>query len=362
MLLRRVNRSVGGAVQGADTTQAQHHLQAARDWVQRAARVGPSLDAMLFVAPLLSAAIRSAAPSAAEEVLLEATCSAEQAACMQNKHATGDEDGPAHRPAHAAGTANGSASAPFLSAASHGAGREHAEKGRPHAKRQLFAINDEAGREAAAQLLAPRWNACGLAQILEHATATNAAKLAALMRCLPDAEALISADGGRSGEESSSPEPRVGHGAVLLAATSSALSEAASSGAPGPGNSGNGGLQKADAESDLQRQYSACRKLMRQLEPLQLAALLRYLLADGPHPFTRVLPGACGEARPAAALQPGGPLRAQAVQDGVALIQAALAKTAKTAEAASLSGGYRAEKVRVCMLKTMAASGGTRTS
>ncbi len=272
-------------------------LQAAVAWVQRAARAAPGLSAKLFVSPALAAAARSAAPAAAQSMLL-AACAA---------HAPPDAEGwAAERP-----TANGDVAAGRAAGAA------------PHARRQLFSAAKGNGTAAHGSddswtAVLAEWHARALAEVLQQVSHANVAKLAALVRSLPDAHAQLS-------REASQPQLCVGYSAVLLALACKALSEET------PQHEAERGSQPGVAEEAApeeaaeraQREYKACRKLLRQLAPAHLAALLRYALLQGPHPLGAALPQ-CRAAHALRALRPGGALRAQGVQDAVALLQAAL--------------------------------------
>ncbi|BDA40884.1 probable neuroblastoma-amplified sequence at N-terminal half [Coccomyxa sp. Obi] len=276
MLLLSLLEDCLNALGGSETHA--NLLAVGKEFLQRCARVAPALHAKLFLAPLLAAAIGGIDPSLSPHLISAAV----------NASSTG-------------GWLGESAAA-------------EAPQGRPKGleklplKRMLFAA-DGSGEDGS-QLL-QRWQKCALDEICEHVTPSNAAKLAALIRSLPDLVALLrQALPAQPPQQDITGWPGMGHSTVLLAVLCKEMSaqdrESAEEGS-------------SDAPTDLSQTYKASRKHVRQLEARHLVAFLRFLVLRGQPPLP-----SCQAPAPLPA-----PLRLQVVQDGIALLEANLASAQK---------------------------------
>lgn len=174
------------------------------------------------------------------------------------------------------------------------------------------------------------WRQAAAREIFAHVCPANATKLAMLVRSLPDASPLPSDFQPQADAQPAEEGVAAGLGpsAVPLILLCKVLSnpvgnEASSAPTASPGDGSAAAAQVNDTANNLQQEYKWCRKYLKQLEAIQLNALLRFTLLGGPQPVQMAL-----RLTP---LQLPGPLRLQIVQDGISLLKAALAKSSPDA-------------------------------
>lgn len=264
-------------------SQGKQQLPAAKEFVQRCSRIAPEMNAKLLLAPMLAAAVAGIDTSFSPQIIttvLNATSTRELTEC------------------------NGEA-APQMAPQERPRGAE-----KPPLKRMLFAADDTAD---SGQQLVQRWQRSALDEICVRVTPSNAAKLAALIRSLPDLVALLrQALPTEPLEHDSAEVPPLGHSTVLLALLYKQMSAEPRDAAE----------NKESASQDLAQTYKASRKYLKQLEAGHLTTFLRFLLLRGRPP----LPLSAVPTAPA--LLPG-PLRLQIVQDGITLLDAIVASAEK---------------------------------
>ena len=266
-------------------SEANAHLVAVgKEFLQRCARVAPALHAKLFLAPLLAAAIGGIDSSLSPHLISAAVDAASAGGPAERTGASACAEAPQGRP-------------------------KGPEK--PPLKRMLFAAD---GSGVDGGRLLQRWQKCALDEICEHVAPSNAAKLAALVRSLPDLVALL-----RQALPAQPPQhditgwPGMGHSTVLLAVLCKEMS------AQDRDSAEEGSV---DAPTELTQTYKASRKYVRQLETRHLVAFLRFLVLHGGPPLP-----SCQA--PAAAAPLPAHLRLQVVQDGITLLEASLASAQK---------------------------------
>ncbi|EIE26521.1 hypothetical protein COCSUDRAFT_64531 [Coccomyxa subellipsoidea C-169] len=259
---------------------ANQHLPAAKEFLQRCSRVVPAMNAKLFLGPLLAAAVTVAHSSLSPQIIatvLDGSCMGERNGESLPKD-TGQER------------------------------QRGAEK--PPLKRMLFAADET---QADSSQLLQRWQRCALDEICARVTPSNAAKMAALIRSLPDLSALLrQALPAQPPQQDTAHWPGLGHSTVLLALLCKEMS------AQPQGRT----EDQRPESSDLAQAYKAGRKYLKQLEAGHLAAFLRFLLLRSRPP----LPSGALPAEPA---QLPGPLRLHVVQDGITLLKAIVASAEK---------------------------------
>ncbi len=255
----------------------------------------PAMNAKLFLAPLLAAAVMVADSSLSQQIIATVL----DVSCMGERNGESVPRDTGQEP------------------------QRGAEK--PPLKRMLFAADET---QADSSQLLQRWQRCALDEICARVTPSNAAKMAALIRILPDLSALLrQALPAQPPQQDTAHWPGLGHSTVLLALLCKEMS------AQPQGSTEDQGPES----SDLAQAYKAGRKYLKQLEAGHLAAFLRFLLLRSRPP----LPSGALPAEPA---QLPGPLRLQVVQDGITLLKAIVASAEKDEP---LDAGHPA---KVCML------------